>query len=274
MGIQNNKNIHEKTFVFFNNIYVICNVNIKNTIMIIYGSRDATLQSTSFEDHFCTNCGQKGTISCKVYSRHAHLFWIPLFPYSKRLVIWCNNCGKEFHINELNPQLQEEIKRFRGSCRAPFWQWVGLTLIVTSIILNIINVVTDNNNTKKYLHSPEINDVYCIENDDGYSLMYINEIKGDSVFFIFSDYTYPTISGVKKLHQLKYYDLDEAYGFSREELNKHYNDKNILKIWRSLPYSTDIVKMKESKTIDNSDVDEEDDDEDIDYQDDESEDSE
>jgi len=226
--------------------------------MIIYGTRDVTLQSTSFEDHFCTNCGQKGTICCTVFSRHAHIFWIPLFPYSKRLVIWCNNCKKEFHINELSPQLRSEIVEFHRKCRAPLWQWVGLALIAASVLIGITNGITENKNTKKYFDSPEINDVYCVKYDDGYSLMFIDEIRDDSIFFIHNEYTYSTMTKVKNLHKLNYYDLDEVYGYSREELNELYHEeKFIKKIWRSLPYSTANVKIKESKTIDNS-IDDED----------------
>jgi len=242
--------------------------------MIIYGRRDVTLQSTSFDDHFCTNCGQKGSICCTVFSRHAHIFWIPLFPYSKRLVIWCNNCNKEFQINELTPQLRSEIVEFHRKCRAPLWQWVGLALIACSILLNILNVVTENNNTKKYFESPEVNDVYCINYDDEYSLMFIDEIRDDSVFFIYNEYTYSTISKVKNLHKLNYYDLDVVYGYSREELNElYYEDKFIKKIWRSLPYSTSKVKIKESKTINNYSDDEDDDSDDEDFDSEEDDDS-
>ena len=238
--------------------------------MIIYGSRDVTLQSTSFDGHFCTNCGQRDAICCKVYSRHAHIFWIPLFPFSKRSVIWCNNCKKEFHINELSPLLREEIVGFRRQQRAPLWQWVGLALFAATIFLTITNNIKENKNSKQYFNAPEINDVYCIKYDNGYSLMFIDEIRDDSIFFIYNDYSYSTISDVTKLHNLNYYDLDEVYGFSREELNELYNvDKTIKKIWRSLPYSSFDIKMKESKPIKNSI-----DDEELDSEEDENEDSE
>ena len=242
--------------------------------MIIYGSREATLQTMVFEDQFCTDCGQKGSISCTVFSKHAHIFWIPLFPFSKRKAIWCNNCGKEFAINELTPEMQSEVNNFYRKNKAPFWQWVGLLLFTVSVILSIIGNIKEGKNTELFLNSPEINDVYCVKEEEGYSLMYIDEIIGDSVFFIDNNYVCRKLSDVKKLHRLDYYDLDVVYGFSREELNELFHEEKYIKeIWRNLRYSTRDVKTRGGIKESSFDVEEYSDDED-DFEEDEEEDSE
>lgn len=220
--------------------------------MIIYGSREATLPGRQFEDGFCTHCGQKGSIHATVYSRHAHLFWIPFFPYSKRIEIHCTNCGQAYHLHEINQPLQSEIEAFYRKKKAPLWQWTGLLLIAASIIINIVNTRRENSNTKSFIEAPQINDVYCIKYDNGYSLMYIDDIEEDSIFFISSDYYCTSFSDAKKLHQPQYYESDVVYGFSREELNAlFYEEKSIKNIWRNLPYSHKELKINSTEIKEN-----------------------
>ena len=222
--------------------------------MIIYGSRETTLKTKNFEEHDCTNCGQKGTICCTGFSRHAHIFWIPLFPYYKRKVVWCSNCEEEFRMDELSPELQAEVKEFSRKNKTPFWQWVGLLLITVSIVTALIDGRRGVNNTEKFFNSPEINDVYCVKLDEGYSLMYICDFNEDSVFFISSDYVSSKMKDVEKLHNPKYYELDQIYGFSREELDEYYKDNDFIKkIWRNLPYSTKPAKISKSSNDDEDD---------------------
>ncbi|MDR2916306.1 MAG: hypothetical protein LBV74_16020 [Tannerella sp.] len=206
--------------------------------MIIVGNREVQLQSKNFEEGFCTNCGQKGSICSAVFSKYAHVMWVPFFPYSKRKVIWCNNCGKELSINEISSVLQPKINEFYRKQRTPLWQWLGLLLICASLATGIAAKIKENKDTKVYIEFPEVNDVYCIKYDEGYSLMYIAEIQDDSIFFITSDYTILRYSSVKKLHQPELYESDSYYSFSKDELNElFYEDKFIKTIWRNLPYS-------------------------------------
>jgi hypothetical protein len=173
--------------------------------------------------------------------------WIPLFPYSKRMAIWCDNCGTEFQLQEIAPQLQPQVKEFYRRRKAPFWQWVGLLLIMASMVSGIISGICENKNTKTYFESPEINDVYCVKYDTReYSLMYIEDIREDSVYFIVNDYTTKKSSSVTKLHRPDFYETDVVYGFSRYELNDmFYEEKSITQIWRNLKYSREKTKLRE-----------------------------
>ena len=216
--------------------------------MIIYGWREARLKTGNLDDGFCTNCGQKGTICYASFSKHAHVFWIPLFPFSKRKLIQCSNCNKEYHISELNPEQQQIVQESHRKSKPPLWQWLGLLLIAASLISGFINTRIENSNAKSYFESPEINDVYCYKEDGAYSLMYIDEITEDSIYFIDNIYEVKSMSNAKDLHKQLYYDYDVVYGFSKEELhNLFYEEKSIIKIWRNLSYST-----KPLKTIGNS----------------------
>ena len=233
--------------------------------MIIFGYREATLQTNAFEEGFCTNCGQKGTIACTVFSKHAHVMWIPLFPIGKRTVIFCQHCGKEYkQLREAPPNVQSQIMAFRRKQKAPFWQWTGLLLLAGLIASAIISGFRETKNTKKYLESPEYNDVYCVKYDNAYSLMYIVDISDDSIYFAENNYTTKSRSDVKKLHRYEYYDHDLTIAYSNEELIElYYIDSLILTIWRNLPFSKEeLITIDEDEDDDYYYDDEEEDDED------------
>ncbi|MDR1221937.1 MAG: hypothetical protein LBL07_03540 [Tannerella sp.] len=222
--------------------------------MIIYGYREARLQTKTFEDGFCTACGQKGTLTATVFSRHAHIMWVPLFPFYKRMVIRCQHCGKEFQLKETPEILHSRLYEFKKSQKPPFWQWVGLLLFIVFIFNIILSVQLDNKKRESFYKSPQLNDVYCLKYDEGYSLMYIDEIRDDSVFFITNDYVAEKHSNAKKLHRPDFYDADTYYGYSREKLDEYYYDRKIIKdIWRNLPYNSEYTEDDEPLTTDDGD---------------------
>ena len=226
--------------------------------MIIFGIREARLLTTVFEDKLCPQCGQEGSVACTVFSKHAHVFWIPFFPIGKRGLIWCTQCGHTFkHASEVEPTLQKQITDFKQSQKAPFWQWTGLLLMIGIMVYAMISGFLETRNTKLFIESPQVNDVYCVKYDDkAYTLMSIYSIENDSIFFIENKYTMSLESKAKQLHRNAFYDHDYIYGYSHDELKElFYEDKRILTIWRNLPYQTKQLKLtdKERKLLEEED---------------------
>jgi len=226
--------------------------------MIIFGIREARLQTKLF-DGPCTQCGHKGTISCTLFSKHVHLFWIPFFPVGKREVIWCTNCRHQYKQTSITDSiLQQEIKCFNRSQRAPFWQWTGLLFMMGLIGYTLISGFQETKNTKLFIESPQVGDVYCVKpNDKVYTLMYIHSIENDSIFFVENKYTMNLKSEAKQLHRNSFYDHDYVYGFSYDELKElFYDDKMIQIIWRNLPYQTKRLKLtdEERKLLEDNDM--------------------
>ena len=220
--------------------------------MIIYGYREATLQTKVFEDDICEHCGQKGNIACTVYSRHAHVMWIPLFPIGKRKVTQCLHCGNEYNkLSEAPLNLQNQIREFSRTQKAPFWQWVGLLLFTGLILSNLFANYRETRNTKKYMEYPDYRDVYCFKYDDGYSLMYVVDFRDDSICFLDNNYVASKKSMVKDLHWMDYYNLDTIYLFSRDQLKElYYIDKLLIAIWRDLPFKNKEMLFEENDSTD------------------------
>ena len=217
--------------------------------MIFYGYREATLQTKIFDDEVCTHCSQKGNIACTVFSKHFHIMWIPLFPIGKRTVIWCRNCENEYkQLDEATPDLRNQILEFSRKQKAPFWQWIGLLLFVGFIGSTLFFGYKETKNTKLFLESPDFKDVYCMKYENGYSLMYIVDIRNDSIFFLDNNYATTKKSEVKKLHAPQNYELDDLYVYTHNELKKlYYIDRVIITIWRDLPFNLEGLTFEDDE---------------------------
>lgn len=217
-----------------------------DTIMIIYGYREATLQSVVFDGAVCPHCGQQGHVAGAVFSRHAHVMWIPLFPIYKRMEIWCQHCGETSERYSYPNEIQVQMKDFKRSQKPRIWQFAGLFLVAAFIISVIISGRRETANTETYFKDPKVNDVYCIQVDKEYTLMYIDEIEDDSIIFICNDYFAYKLSEAKWLHRPNFYDYDTRWAYSRDDLKERFDGKKIREIWRNLPYSTKKVTIDES----------------------------
>ena len=220
--------------------------------MIIYGYREATLQAGTFEGAVCPHCGQQGHVAGAVFSRHAHIMFIPLFPIYKRMEVWCQQCGGQSQVANYPPEIQTQMRDFKRSQKPKIWQFLGLILIIIFIGSAIISGQREKANTKKYLEAPVLNDVYCIRYDDKeYSLMMIAEIEGDSIYFHNNEYHTSKTSSVDKLHRADFYEQGVVYGYSKEELKELYQKGSIRYIWRDMPYSTEKIKVREADAEEN-----------------------
>ena len=213
--------------------------------MIIYGYREATLQSVVFEGAVCPHCGQQGHVTGTAFSRHAHVMWIPLFPIYKRMEIWCQHCGEASERFNYPNEIQVQMNDFKRSQKPRFWQFAGLFLFAAFMISMIISGRGEITDTKKFFEDPKVKDVYCIQVDDEYTLMYIDAIVSDSVVFICNSYFAYKLSEAKWLHRPNFYDDEIRWIYGRDELKEMFDSEDIKRIWRDLPYSTKQITIEE-----------------------------
>ena len=102
--------------------------------MIIYGSKSSHVNSASLRDVSCPHCETVGQMGMSVFSSYAHIFWIPLFPYSKKVYASCNHCKAGYELKEMPPELMNRCITFRNAHKSPLWQFAGLIAIGIVII--------------------------------------------------------------------------------------------------------------------------------------------
>jgi len=73
--------------------------------MIIYGTNGAHVRTAPLPGVACPSCATSDALQLSVFSRYAHIYWIPLFPYSKPTVAQYGHCQQAW-----------EEKPFRANC--------------------------------------------------------------------------------------------------------------------------------------------------------------
>lgn len=200
--------------------------------MVIFGSGSAHVKTESARNVTCENCNNQNTISFSLYRKHAHIFWIPVFPLYKTGASQCSHCQQVLKQKEMPERLKKEYINFKSDAKGPIWQYSGLILIVCLIAFGIYSSGKDKENTTKYLSEPTIGDVYEYRIEPGsYSTMKVMRVGSDSLFMSFNDYEISKSSRIYKIDKDENYP-DEIYGVSRLELLDMKAEGDIMEINR------------------------------------------
>src|SRR5688572_9067139 len=128
--------------------------------MIIYGSRPVHLKSGQSPTLVCPSCGQTGTIFLSAYSKHAHIFWIPLFPIGRFGVSQCQHCKQVLETGAMPHELRREYDNLKAETKVPLWQFSGLGVIAAIIVFATYASGEDKKKEAEYLANPAVGDVY------------------------------------------------------------------------------------------------------------------
>ena len=128
--------------------------------MIVYGSNSKHLKTEQSKHTTCPNCETKGSLVFSVYRRHAHVFWIPLFPIGKVGASQCQNCQNVLEKGEMPKDIKAEYQAFSETAKGPIWQFSGLVLIAALVIWIKFSIDEDTKTEQQYISSPQIDDIY------------------------------------------------------------------------------------------------------------------
>ncbi len=153
--------------------------------MVIYGWNSKVLKEAPFTQHQCTNCGHENT-HIVVTGSYAHVFWIPLFPYQKKLRLICDNCQHANKPKEVSEEVRSLAKQLKSKVRFPAYMFSGIAIIFILGGYFAVDTVLQSNRHEKFLTEPAINDVYYIYNEEEpsdlkYSLLKVIDIREDSI---------------------------------------------------------------------------------------------
>ncbi|MEO7989993.1 MAG: hypothetical protein ABI663_10655 [Chryseolinea sp.] len=201
--------------------------------MIIYGSTPVHLRSAQPPTAVCPSCGQTGTIILSAYSKHAHVFWIPLFPIGGLGISQCQHCKQTLEEKMMPVELRREYNNVKAATRVPIWQFSGLALIGVIIIWITYSNGEDKKKQLEYIANPAVGDVYKYKTDSrNYSTLKVISVSADSVFVSPNDYETDKMSGVNKIDVAENYP-EVMYGISKGDLKEKYTSDNIYDIDRN-----------------------------------------
>ncbi|WP_299214112.1 hypothetical protein [uncultured Dokdonia sp.] len=166
------------------------------------------------------------------FSSHFHVFWIPVFPYTRKGFSSCTNCGEELKPKRMPEHIRRAYKETKKDTKLPIWQFSGLILVTVLIGFLIYQSKADDATYAEYMTSPRSGDVYRYKlGYDEYSTLKIAEITEDSIYLIPNEYVTNKRSGISEIDtDANYGQL--MYGYSRDEIERMFKDEEIYQIDR------------------------------------------
>lgn len=200
--------------------------------MIIHGTKPVLLKTSQPQNLKCPTCETEGSTVFSIYSKHKHIFWIPLFPFGKVGVSECLHCKNMLDDNEMTGEMKHEYDQLKLQVKAPIWQFSGLALIVVLVTLGIISSENNKKENLEFITNPVAGDVYEYEENGNFSTFKVVDVINDSVYVVENLYE---INKKRKVHTI---DKDENYdslsfGFSRAQVIEFYNSGEFYEVNRN-----------------------------------------
>ena len=200
--------------------------------MIVFGSRAVELATTPLPNTCCPSCDTQGSLLLGVFRKHAHVFWIPMFPMGKTGVSQCQHCQHVMQASQMTGPVASQYQRLAENTQGPAWQWVGLFLVLILVGAGALLDARDKSNTAEYLAAPRAGDVYRFKQDNGnYSTFRIESVVGDSLFINPNEYEVTRSTGFHEILDEENY-ADFTVGMVAEDLSLFYADEDLISITR------------------------------------------
>ncbi|MCB2377222.1 hypothetical protein LGH70_06490 [Hymenobacter sp. BT635] len=178
--------------------------------MIIYGTNGSHRRTQALPGLACPACATPDALHLSVFSRYTHIYWVPLFPYSKPVAGQCGHCQRVWEEKELPGELKPLATALKKETSAPWWQWVGLALLALGIGWALIANNQDEKDNAAYLAAPQVGDVYTVRSQDSvgaaqYSLLKVVSARGNTVELVTNEYVTNDVHPLSRLNDPEKY---------------------------------------------------------------------
>lgn len=158
--------------------------------MIVYGTGSKDLGTQKIQGAKCPNC-ESNEIYVNAVSRYADVFWIPIFPFSKKFFSVCQNCEQVLEKKEMPQQLKDKVDMEKHHFKTPFYLFSGLIIIALLIGYGIYSSYQHDQEMAENVTHIEANDIMVFkEGAEEYSFAKVVEVKNDTIFIQVGQYSY------------------------------------------------------------------------------------
>lgn len=172
--------------------------------MILYGTK-ATHRKTEYIADSCPACGTSNTMQMNVFQRYAHIYWIPFFPIGKTGVSQCNGCQQVLKFNEMTPALKMSYYNIKKQIPVPFWTFSGALALVVIFAGAAYAGRQKSDKVSKMITALKKDDILHVKlKDNAFTLLKINKVAGDSIYFVANKYQTNLESGIDDLEGKEY----------------------------------------------------------------------
>jgi len=187
--------------------------------MIIYGSKGTHLRTEPQPGVACPACHTTNSLRTSLYSRYAHVYWIPFFPYSKLTAVQCDACHELWENKQVPASIAPSVREVQQQTSHPYWTWVGLTAVLALLTFGFLASIRDHHTDEALLLEPRAGDIYTVRADSAgmYSLMKVQRVGGNNVELVANNYQVDNVSPIDQLNSPEKYSK-EPFTLTRLEL--------------------------------------------------------
>ena len=169
--------------------------------MIIYGTGSKDLGTRKLQGTRCPNC-EANEVYIQAVSRYFDVFWIPIFPFSKKYFSICGNCQQVLKKKEMPQQIKDKLEIEKHHFKTPFYLFAGTGLIALLAIYITYNSMKQDEELLVNLQNLEPKDVIVFDNPEGdYSFAKVIEKSNDTIYMYYGNYTVDKIPGESEVNE-------------------------------------------------------------------------
>jgi len=193
--------------------------------MIIYGTGSGKIAEEKIKAN-CPNCDTANSTTMLIYQRHAHVFWIPLFPAGRIVATQCSHCNQVIEHKGFTDRFREEYQMVKHNAKTPWWNFIGLIIIACIVAGAIYQSNEDDKLTADMVQNPKVGDLFEIRSaDKEYALLKVAKVAGDSIYILENEYTSNQAGSIDDLNKKPF--MAEAYAVHKSALKKLQDNDDI-----------------------------------------------
>lgn len=166
--------------------------------MLIWGTRSKVVEGPVMRGHSCAKCGQ-GEYESFGLLRYFHVFWIPVFPFSRTVGVQCTHCKHTTTGDDVPGAFRDTIRDSVFTRGAVLPLFTGSVLIAAFVGVGVVSSQRDQQLETEYLQTPLANDVYImdfsrvfenVDNGYKYGVMRVELVDDAEIELSVSNYSY------------------------------------------------------------------------------------
>jgi zinc-ribbon family len=155
--------------------------------MIFYGTKASNIKNGDLRNVTCPNCQTNVSMNYSVYSKYAHIYWIPFFPIGKTNIIECKSCKASYDLAKVDQSIKEKFKKEQeqNPTKTPLTHYSLLFLFGIGIAFAIYSSFKSDSDTKEFAKNPKVGDIFYEALSNGhFSSSKITKITKDSILVL------------------------------------------------------------------------------------------
>jgi hypothetical protein len=204
--------------------------------MIIYGTRAKELGTKRIPGEKSPYDETKD-IEITGVAKYFHIFWIPLFPYSKKVYPYCPSTNQQIANQDISQRTENKIKEAKKSMKSPIYMYSGLIIIAGLILLGIYNDGKRFDEVGENLQTLKASDILVLydQEDTNYTFAVVTDVDDDVISLKFSNYYFESAPSESLYYKERekyddFYDTNEYY-FQQSELDSLHKIEKIYDLY-------------------------------------------